>query len=195
MITRPNPGRSCGASSRGSGLTWCSARSCARSRRTRPAGAKTFTVTTRAGQRITADVWFRCHGVTPATGYLTGECGGELGPARRANGYLAVTPELRLPGQRHVFAIGDITSLPEGKLASAAGRQAGVVTGNIRALIAGSGELTRYQPGPAAVSIPLGPSGGASYLPGTGVLGATETARIKGDDLRVGAYAEFFRLG
>ena len=157
--------------------------------------AKTFTVTTRAGRRITADVWFRCYGVTPSTGYLTGERGGELGTARRASGYLAVTPELRLPGHRHVFAIGDITSLPEGKLASAAGRQARVVAENIRALIAGSGELTRYEPGPPAVSVPLGPSGGASYLPGTGVLGATETARIKGEDLRVGTYAEFFRLG
>ncbi len=157
--------------------------------------AKTFTVTTRPGRRITADIWFRCHGVTPATGYLTGERGGELGPAKQANGYLAVTPELRLPGQRHVFAIGDIASLPEGKLASAAGRQAMVVTENIRALIAGSQELTRYRPGPAAVSIPLGPSGGASYLPGTGVLGAAETARIKGEDLRVSTYAELFGLG
>ena len=155
--------------------------------------AKTFTVTTRAGRPITADIWFRCHGVRPATGYLSGGRG-ELGPARRASGYLAVTPELRLPGHRHVFAIGDIASLPEGKLASAAGRQARVVAENIRALIAGS-ELTRYQPGPGAVSVPLGPAGGASYLPGTGVLGAAETARIKGEDLRVGAYAELFRLG
>ena len=36
-----------------------------------PAGeARTFTVTTTAGTRIEADIWFRCHGIAPVTGYL-----------------------------------------------------------------------------------------------------------------------------
>lgn len=32
--------------------------------------ARTFTVATINGTRIEVDIWFRCHGTAPATGYL-----------------------------------------------------------------------------------------------------------------------------
>lgn len=86
---------------------------------TAPGEGRTFTTTVRSGEQRTVDIWFRCFGVSPAT-------------ARRVDGHLEVTDELRLPGQRNVFALGDITAIPEAKQAGAAARHAAVVTANIR---------------------------------------------------------------
>lgn len=149
---------------------------------------KTFTVSTTSGRQITADIWFRCFGVEPATDYLAAD----LAAARRPDGYLDVTTELRLPGHRHVFAIGDITAIPEPKMAKAAGQHAEVVAANIRTLIAGGNDLTGYRAAEPAIALPLGPTGGASYAPGVGLLGAAQTAQIKGTHLRVDVYAELF---
>ncbi|MEV0223128.1 hypothetical protein [Streptomyces sp. NPDC050704] len=91
-----------------------------------------------------------------------------------------------------MFAIGDLTALPEAKTAGAAAEHADSVTTNIRTLINGGGELASYEPGPPGVALPLGPSGGASYAPQLGVLGAEQTAQIKGADLMTGMYADMF---
>ncbi|MQA09763.1 MAG: FAD-dependent oxidoreductase [Pseudonocardiaceae bacterium] len=147
---------------------------------------KTFTATTRSGREIVADIWFRCFGVRPITGYLAAE----LATARRANGHLDVTDELRLPGEQRVFAIGDITATPEAKTAKAAGQHAEVVATNIRTLIHGGDELTSYQPGPPSIALPLGPRGGASYTPDMGLLDAETTSQLKGADLMVDALHE-----
>jgi apoptosis-inducing factor 2 len=156
----------------------------------RPGEAKTFTVTTTSGQKITADTWFRCFGVAPATDHL----GPELAAVRQPDGYVKVTPELRLEGQDRVFAVGDVTNLPEPKRGGSAGRHAEVVVANIKALIAGGGELTTYEPTPPLILLPLGPAGGVSQLPGSGVLGAETTAQYKGSDLFTGRYTEMFGL-
>lgn len=152
-----------------------------------PAEAKTFTVTTHSGTQVTADIWFRCYGIVPSSGYLAGA----LSAARQANGHVEVTDELRLPGQERVFAIGDLTALPETKMAKAAGEHAEVVAANILALESGE-PLRAYTPAAQAIALPLGPYGGASYVEGMGVLGAEQTSQIKGADLRIGAYAELF---
>jgi apoptosis-inducing factor 2 len=153
--------------------------------------AGTFTAITTSGLSITADLWFRCFGVEPLTGYLSPA----LAAARLANGYLDVTPQLRLPGHKNVFAIGDITAIPEAKMAKAAGLHAEVVAANIRSLIEGDNELADYRPGLPGISLPLGPTGGASYSLATGVLDAAATSRLKGADLRIEAYAELLGLG
>ena len=124
----------------------------------------TFTAVTRSGRSIEADIWFRCFGVRPMTDYLAGE----LSSARRADGYLEVTPELRLRGQARVFAVGDLVAMPEGRTAKAAGLHAEVVAANIRALIGGADELRAYRPGPEGIALPLGPRAGASYSPEAG---------------------------
>lgn len=152
--------------------------------------AKTFTVTTHSGQEIDADIWFRCYGVVPNSDYLAGE----LAPARLANGHVAVTTDLRLPGQQRVFAIGDLTALPEAKMAKAAGEHAELTAANIRTLVEGGTELATYEPAAPGISLPLGPGGGASYAAGVGVLGAEQTARLKGTHLRVDSYAKLFGL-
>ncbi|NUR85839.1 MAG: FAD-dependent oxidoreductase, partial [Nonomuraea sp.] len=127
------------------------------------------TALTTAGTEITADIWFNAYGVTPNTAYLGG-----------GDRHLEVTPELRLPGSRNVFAIGDITAIPELKMARLAQFHAEVAAANITALIEGRDELTRYEPTPDAIVLPLGPAGGVSYAPEAGVLGADVTADIKG---------------
>jgi NADH dehydrogenase FAD-containing subunit len=155
---------------------------------TPPGVAGTVTAVTTSGQQITADIWFRCYGIVPNSDYLSEE----LASARLANGHLEVTPELRLAGQETVFAIGDITAIPESKRGGAAGRHAQVAAGNIRALIEGRDELAAYEPAPPLILLPLGPTGGVSQLPGRGFVGAEETAQIKGHDLFVGNYAGLF---
>jgi NADPH-dependent 2,4-dienoyl-CoA reductase/sulfur reductase-like enzyme len=37
-----------------------------------PGQSETFTIATETGEEITADLWFRCHGVSPVSDYLTG---------------------------------------------------------------------------------------------------------------------------
>ncbi|WP_052770196.1 FAD-dependent oxidoreductase [Streptomyces sp. CNQ-509] len=87
-----------------------------------PGEATTFTAALESGERLTADIWFRCYGGPPATDYL----GDDLLTARRPDGRLTVTSDLRLPGQPRVFALGDIIATPEAKQASVppAGRPA-----------------------------------------------------------------------
>jgi NADH dehydrogenase FAD-containing subunit len=153
---------------------------------TAPGEFGTFTVGTDAGRKVTADIWFRCYGVVPVADYLAGG----LVAARLPGGQVEVTAELRLPGQERVFAIGDVTAIPETKLARAAGEHAQVVATNIRTLIEGGGELASYQPAPPGISLPLGPTGGASYRSDVGVLGAEQTSRLKGAHLRIDAYVE-----
>src|SRR5580698_8276490 len=73
---------------------------------TAPGELKDFTVTTESGTEISADLWFRCYGVSPVSDYLAGELAG----ARRADGFIEVTPFLQVTGQDRVFAIGDVST-------------------------------------------------------------------------------------
>jgi len=155
-----------------------------------PGEAKTFTVSTLSGVDVEADIWFRCYGVVPVSDYLTDT----LASARQDDGHLSVTEHLRVEGSETVFAIGDVTAVPEAKMAKAAEQHADVVAVNLRSLIAGVGDLQTYASGEATISLPLGPSGGASYAPGPGVLGAEVTAKIKGADLRIDGYLELLNI-
>ncbi|WP_181775518.1 NAD(P)/FAD-dependent oxidoreductase [Amycolatopsis pittospori] len=154
-----------------------------------PGQAKTFTASLTSGGEVTADLWFQCFGGAPHTAYLDGD----LSAARRPNGQVEVTAELLVPGQRRVFALGDITALPEAKLAKSAGDHAEVVVANIRALAEG-GELRTYTPGGPMISLPLGPSGGATYAEEVGVLDAATTSEIKGSHMMASRYEELFGL-
>jgi apoptosis-inducing factor 2 len=154
-----------------------------------PATFGPFAVSTTAGRTIEADIWFRCHGLTPVSDYLRGE----LASARLPDGSIEVTPQLQVEGQTNVFALGDVAAA-DLKTAGRAGREAQTVVVNIRALLEG-GELQTYEPTPPAIVIPLGPSGGASELPGQdAVVGPETTATIKGEHMFVDTYHELFGL-
>jgi apoptosis-inducing factor 2 len=135
-----------------------------------------FTVVTRSGVDITADIWFPCYGVAATSDYLDAE----FSAARQSNGQLAVTPHLRVDGQETVFAIGDLTAIPEMKMGRLAQKHAEVVAVNIRRLIDGHDDMVAYQPEPDAIVLTLGPNGGVSYAPEVGVLGPGATSEIKG---------------
>ncbi|MFB4318093.1 NAD(P)/FAD-dependent oxidoreductase [Actinomadura sp. 21ATH] len=156
----------------------------------RPGTAEAFTVTTADGAEISADLWFRCFGVAPQTGYLNGE----LAEARRGDGFVEVTPELRVAGQERVFALGDITAVPEAKTAANAGRHAEVVAANVRALLRGAPADGTYAPAGPMIAMPLGPEAGLSYTPEMGVLDAETTAQIKGRDMMIEEYLKTFNL-
>ncbi|WP_026208768.1 FAD-dependent oxidoreductase [Catelliglobosispora koreensis] len=140
-----------------------------------PGQAQAFTVTTASGVDIAADMWFPCYGAVVDSGYLDAE----LAKARQANGQLTVTPSLHVDGQSTVFAVGDLTAVPEMKMARHAGYHAEVVAANICALIEGTGDLKTYEPHADEIVLPLGPNGGVSYAEEFGVLGAETTAGIK----------------
>jgi apoptosis-inducing factor 2 len=151
--------------------------------------AETFTVPTDQGHTITADLWLPCHGVAPVSDYLAGS----LAAARLPDGRVRVTDTLHVEGHDTVFALGDITDLPETKQASAAIKHAEVIAHNIKAHIT-SGERTAYQPTGASILLPLGPAGGAGYHPAMGLIGAEATANLKGTDLLVGRFNTLFGL-
>jgi NADH dehydrogenase FAD-containing subunit len=152
-----------------------------------PGRTAPFTVTTWSGVDITADIWFPCYGAVVNNDYLDAD----LSTARQPNGQLAVTLDLRVHDQETVFAIGDITAIPEMKMARLAQKHAGVAATNIRTLIEGRGSMVTYQPEADAIALPLGPKGGVSYAPEAGVLGAGPTADLKAD-FYIGAYHELF---
>lgn len=153
-----------------------------------PVTAAPVAVTTEAGEELTADIWFRCFGVTPQTGYLRGS----LTEARDAQGYLRVDEHLRVRGQDRVFAIGDIADADR-NMAAFAGMQGELLAGNLRTLITGEGEPAAYERGPAMILVPLGPEGGAGQLPGQdGIVGPETAAEIKGRAMLVGRSAAHF---
>ncbi|HEV7679904.1 MAG TPA: FAD-dependent oxidoreductase [Candidatus Dormibacteraeota bacterium] len=157
---------------------------------TEPGELGTFTVTTKAGTDVTADIWFRCYGVVPNSDYL----GDALKPARRADGFIEVGPTLQVSGQPSVFVVGDI-STADAKLAGAARRQADVIIANINALAGGRSDLTEYQRVGAVIAVPIGPTGGAGQLPGSDdVVGRETISDLKGRDLMVDHFAQLFGL-
>lgn len=160
---------------------------------TPPGVAGALDLRTEDGRTVQADIWFRCYGVRPVSDYLQGELAG----ARHANGALEVDAHLRLVGAEHVYAIGDVTAVPEPKRAGAAQRHADVVAKNIQAHSAGRPVEEVYRPGPGVALIPLGSTGGDSQVPGPDgpvLIGAEATARNKGTDLMTARYAETFGL-
>lgn len=155
-----------------------------------PGELATFTVVTESGVEVTADIWFRCYGVVPNSGYL----GASLAVARRADGYVEVGPTLQVVGQTTVFALGDL-STADAKMAGFAGHQAVTVAANIKALAAGSADLVDYHSVGTAIVIPIGPGGGAGQFPGQDeIVGRDIVSTVKGRHMMVDRYAELFGL-
>ncbi|MFD0900262.1 FAD-dependent oxidoreductase [Actinomadura sediminis] len=157
-----------------------------------PAVAGTFTV--RAGDaEITADIWFRAHGVRPNGDYL----GGGLGDVRTGDGRLRVTGRLGVHGHGHVYALGDITDVPEAKMAGHAMRHADVIAANIAAQVRGEAPPSVYTPSPVrGILLPLGPDGGVGQMPGADgtamPLPAAQVGEYKGRAMMTDVFAELF---
>src|ERR1019366_2211916 len=155
-----------------------------------PGAAQTFTVVTESGREVTADIWFRCYGVVPVSDYLAAG----LAAARQADGFVEVTPQLRVAGQDTVFAIGDVAAADH-KMAGIAMRQAQLVAANIRALITGDGDLTTYEPSQPSIIVPIGPQGGSGQRAGSDDLVPAEiVAQAKGRDMMIGRFIELLGI-
>ncbi|MGV9382940.1 NAD(P)/FAD-dependent oxidoreductase [Nonomuraea sp. NPDC003707] len=159
---------------------------------TEPGEAGTFTVTTADGEEITADIWFRAYGVRVNSDYLAD---GRL-TTRTPQGQVRVTETLNVHGYDHVYAIGDITDVPEAKMAGYAMQHAEVVAGNILAQLRGERPTAAYRPLPhPMILLPLGPRGGVGQLPspdGPAVVPAETVSAYKGADLFTGRFTEQF---
>ncbi|WP_220447504.1 FAD-dependent oxidoreductase [Nonomuraea diastatica] len=146
-----------------------------------PATAAPVAIATEAGEKMTADIWFRCFGATPRTDYLRGS----LALARDERGYVRVDEHLRVQGHERVFAIGDISDADR-DMAAYAGAQGELLAANLRTMITGAGEAAAYEKQPTVILVPLGPEGGAGQLPGQdGIIGPEAASEIKGRTMLV----------
>ncbi|MFC4117972.1 NAD(P)/FAD-dependent oxidoreductase [Nonomuraea zeae] len=159
-----------------------------------PGLAGGFTVESSHG-RISADIWFRAHGVRVKSDFL----GAELAAARTPAGHVRVTETLNVEGFGNVYAVGDLTDLAEAKMAGNAMQHAETVAANIISQVRGERPTARYVPSPLPfVLLPLGPGGGVGQVPsenGPLVLPAQAVADYKGADLFTGRFAELFGTG
>lgn len=153
---------------------------------TPPGALGRFRVETTDGRPIEADMWFQCYGAQPVTGYLRDT---DYANALTQEGTIRVLPTMQVAGHPDAYAVGDITDIPESKRADAARSQARVVVANIAAQIQGEQPDATYQPRRDWIVLPLGPNRGASQLVDDEgrikVVGADQTAEIKGTDLMV----------
>lgn len=142
-----------------------------------------FVAETAAGVHVGAQMWFRCHGARPLTDYLDDD----LVALRRRDRTVRVTRHLSLVGEDRLFAVGDITDMPEDKRATVAQEHADVVARNILDLVGGHAPSASHRPALRRLVLALGPDAGAAQVeqPGGGVvvLGPEETVRLKEDDV------------
>ena len=158
-----------------------------------PGVAGEFTVTGDDGTEITADIWFRAYGSRIHTEFLDGAV------PRNKLGQVKVTERLTVEGHETIYALGDITDLPETKMAGWAMRHAEVVAANIIAHAKGEELAAAYAPLPVkVVLLPLGPAGGVGQFPndeGAAFQVPTETVvQMKGADMMLGHFRELFNV-
>ncbi|GIM91281.1 NAD(P)/FAD-dependent oxidoreductase [Paractinoplanes toevensis] len=134
------------------------------------------------------DIRFRAFGVRINTDFLAD---GRLTPLT-ARAEVPVTERLNVEGYEHVYAVGDITALPDPKMASYAMTHAEVVVRNIRAQLDGDRPAAVYTPSAERrILLPLGTRGGVGQLPtpdGVAAASARVVYERKGADLFTGRF-------
>lgn len=139
---------------------------------------------TSAGETVTADCHFVCIGKPLSSSWLHDTI---LKESLDNKGRLMVEKDLRIKGYNNIFAIGDITDIPEIKQGYLAHKHALLVAKNLRLLIKGSpnSKLETYSPGFALALISLGRNEGLAQLPFL-TLGGCLPGKIKSRDLFIG---------
>ncbi|WUS97041.1 FAD-dependent oxidoreductase [Streptomyces sp. NBC_00708] len=159
-----------------------------------PGRLEPFTAATADGERIGADIWFRCYGVRSNGDYLAD---GRVA-VRDEQGRVPVDERLNVVGHDHIYALGDLTDLAEAKMAGYAMKHAEVVAANVLAQVRGEEPAAVYLPSPVrSALLPLGPGGGVGQVPAPGgpvLLSAEEVSAYKGKDLFTGRFAELFGI-
>ncbi|KAJ0965621.1 hypothetical protein J5N97_026759 [Dioscorea zingiberensis] len=140
--------------------------------------------TTSTGENISADCHFICVGKPIGSSWLQESI---LKDCLNKKGSLMVDENLRVRGKKNIFAIGDITDVPEIKQGFLAQKHASVVVKNLKLLIKGAKEskLSKYKPASAMAIVSLGRKEGVAQLPFMTMIGCIPGI-IKSKDLFVG---------
>jgi NADH dehydrogenase FAD-containing subunit len=121
------------------------------------------TAMTSAGRPIPYDLLVWCIGGRPNTDYMRAH----FPRALNDRSQVCVTPDLRVLGFSHLFAVGDITDLPENKMAWVVGGHVNVVATNIGDVLKGGAGTKRYKAktGNSMMAVTLGRRAGVTQLP------------------------------
>ncbi|KAJ4833395.1 hypothetical protein Tsubulata_028198, partial [Turnera subulata] len=146
-------------------------------------GTKTYH--TSAGENINADCHFLCIGKPLSSAWLKDTF---LKSDLDTQGRLMVDEHLRVKGRKNIFAIGDITDIPEIKQGYLAQKHASVAAKNLKLLMAGGKEekMATYKPAGKAIAIvSLGRCEAVAQFPFTTISGYIP-GMIKSRDLFIG---------
>ncbi|WOL03513.1 apoptosis-inducing factor [Canna indica] len=125
---------------------------------------------TSAGEAIAADLHFLCVKRPLGSSWLKQT---SLKDCLDKYGQVMVDEHLKLIGRKNVFAIGDITDIPERKQGVVAQRHSMVVAKNLKALLKGGKEvkLGKYRPSMSITMVSLGKKDAVAQLPFTTMSG------------------------
>lgn len=166
--------------------------SCLEGVRSGPIEPRTFT--SEKGEEISADFILLCSGGRPNTSWLQQSHPDIVDPS---TSLIKVGPtfELSTKGWDRYYAVGDASNSPGPKVSFMAAQHAPLLATNLVTSIKGESEARLKKAGGPAmtvISVPLGKSGGASYL-GFGSVGAWLTGAVKGKSLFVGQFEGWFK--
>jgi NADH dehydrogenase FAD-containing subunit len=145
---------------------------------------------TSSGRVISYDLMICCTGGRPDTAYMAHDFPEVLDTNRR----IMVTPGLMVVGQQRLFAMGDVTNVPENKLALHTKGHVKVVETNIRRLLQVSPSpalMTSYVPqaGNPLMAVTLGSRTGVLHVPLLGVVhSAWLNRKLKAERMLVPQY-------
>ncbi|KAI4334188.1 hypothetical protein L6164_018907 [Bauhinia variegata] len=145
-------------------------------------GSKTYQ--TSLGETIEADCLFLCTGKPLSTSWLKETI---LKNDLDVNGRIKVDEFLRVEGRNNIFAIGDVTDIPEAKQGYLAQKQALMVAKNLKLEMEGGRDCKRetYKPSSALAIVSLGRKEAVAQLPFV-TIGGRFAGLIKSGDLFVG---------
>ncbi|CAN0918116.1 Apoptosis-inducing factor homolog A [Linum grandiflorum] len=139
---------------------------------------------TTSGETIRADCHFLCTGKPLASSWLKNTV---LKNNLDSKGRLMVDEYLKVKGRDNIFAVGDITDVPELKQGYLAQNQASVVAKNLKVILNGEREcrMSKYKPGSEIAIVSLGRREAVAQFPFTTVSGILP-GLLKSGDLFVG---------
>ncbi|GAA5899569.1 hypothetical protein JCM5296_006947 [Sporobolomyces johnsonii] len=145
------------------------------------------------GEAVTADFIFLAFGNTPNTSLLSTFDPSTLDASHRVK----VRPSLQLTGYDNLFAVGDITDIPESKLFAHAHNHGPVVAKNIVALIKSGdtekADLKSYKAGGRMIAVSVGFKGGAGQMFGW-VMGPWMVAFAKSKTLFIDTFKKLYHV-
>ncbi|KAJ8767737.1 hypothetical protein K2173_020677 [Erythroxylum novogranatense] len=139
---------------------------------------------TSTGETLRADCHFLCTGKPLGSAWLKDTM---LKDSLDKHGRLMVDEHLRVKGRKKIFAVGDITDIPEIKQGYLAQNQASMTAKNLKLLMTGKQEskLASYKPGSTLAIVSLGRRDAVAQFPFMTVCGIFP-GMIKSRDMFVG---------